>query len=60
VKLTVGGDDRVAIETNDGRTRVLRVFDFVEGPVLARTNPTVEQLAKVGEMLGRVDVSTWR
>ncbi|WP_228472813.1 phosphotransferase [Streptomyces cyaneochromogenes] len=57
VKLTVGGDDRVAIKTNDGRTRVLRVFDFVEGPVLARTNPTAEQLAKVGEMLGRVDVA---
>lgn len=57
VKLTVDGDDRVAIKTNDGRTRFLRVFDFVEGPVLARTNPTAEQLAQVGEMLGRVDVA---
>jgi len=34
VKLTFDGDDCVAIATNDGRTRVLRVFDFVEGPVL--------------------------
>jgi hydroxylysine kinase len=57
VKLTVGGDDRVVIRSNDGRTRVLRVFDFVEGPVLARTNPDAEQLARVGEMLGRVDVA---
>ncbi|OAH10114.1 phosphotransferase [Streptomyces jeddahensis] len=57
VKLAVDGDDHVAITTNDGRTRVLRVLDFVEGPVLARTNPTAEQLAKVGEMLGRVDVA---
>lgn len=57
VKLTVGGDDSVTIRLNDGRRRILRVFDFVEGPVLAQTSPDAEQLAKAGEMLGRVDVA---
>ncbi|MEU0724430.1 phosphotransferase [Streptomyces sp. NPDC006140] len=57
VRLTVGGDDSVAILLNDGRRRILRVFDFVAGPVLARTNPDAEQLAKAGEMLGRIDVA---
>jgi Ser/Thr protein kinase RdoA (MazF antagonist) len=55
VRLTAGGDDSVAIRLNDGRTRILRVFDFVAGPVLAQTTPDAEQLAKAGEMLGRVD-----
>jgi hydroxylysine kinase len=57
VRLTVDGRDNVVVETNDGSTRVLRVFNFVEGPVWAQTNPDEEQLAKVGEMLGRVDVA---
>ncbi|MEU0203432.1 MULTISPECIES: phosphotransferase [unclassified Streptomyces] len=57
VKLTVGGDDNVTIRLNDGRTRVLRVFDFVEGPVLAQTNPDRERLAEAGEMLGLIDVA---
>jgi len=57
VRLTVDGDDNLAIETDDGRPRVLRVFDFVNGAVLALTRPDAEQLAKVGEMLGRVDVA---
>jgi len=57
VKLTVAGSDSVVIETNDGRSRVLRVFDFVEGALWAQANPDGEQLAKVGEILGRVDVA---
>ena len=57
VRLTVDGRDHVVIEAHDGRTRVLRVFDFVEGSVWARTEPDGEQLAVVGEMLGRVDVA---
>lgn len=57
VRLTVDGSDHVAIETSDGRTRVLRVFDFVEGSVWAQTRPDDQQLAVVGEMLGRVDVA---
>jgi hydroxylysine kinase len=57
VRLTRDGDDNLAIETDDGRPRVLRVFDFVDGAVLAHTSPDAEQLAKVGEMLGRVDVA---
>ena len=57
VKLTVDGGDNVLIETSDGRTRVMRVFNFVEGAVWAQTNPDSEQLGKVGEMLGRVDVA---
>jgi Ser/Thr protein kinase RdoA (MazF antagonist) len=57
VRLTRDGDDNLAIETDDGRPRVLRVFDYVDGAVLAHTSPDAEQLAKVGEMLGRVDVA---
>ncbi|GAA2310985.1 phosphotransferase [Streptomyces hawaiiensis] len=55
VKLTADGEDSVAIRLNDGRTRILRVFEFVAGPVMAQTSPDDEQLAKAGEMLGRVD-----
>ena len=55
VRLTVDGDDNVPVTTHEGRTRVLRVFDFIEGAVLARTSAGLEQLAKVGQMLGRVD-----
>jgi Ser/Thr protein kinase RdoA (MazF antagonist) len=57
VKLTADGDDHVTIRLNDGRTRILRVFDFVEGQVLADANPDAERLAKAGEMLGLIDVA---
>jgi Ser/Thr protein kinase RdoA (MazF antagonist) len=57
VKETVEGSDNVPIETDDGGVRVLRVLDFVEGAVLARTNPDATQLAKAGQMLGRVDMA---
>ena len=57
VKLTLDGRDNVVIDAKDGRTRVLRVFTFVEGAVWAQTNPDGEQLSKIGEMLGRVDVA---
>ncbi|NUP73159.1 MAG: phosphotransferase [Sinomonas sp.] len=57
VRLTVDGCDNVVIDTNDGGSRILRVFTFVLGTVWAQTNPDGEQLAKVGEMLGRVDVA---
>ena len=57
VRLTVDGDDNLTIETDDGRPRFLRVFDFVDGAVLTHTTPDADQLAKVGEMLGRVDVA---
>lgn len=56
VMLTMDGRDHVVIE-NNGRPRVLRVFTFVEGAVWAQAVPDGEQLAKVGEMLGRVDVA---
>ncbi|MFI1508810.1 phosphotransferase [Streptomyces sp. NPDC020597] len=57
VKLTAGSDDHVTIRLNDGRTRILRVFDFVEGRVLADANPDAERLAGAGEMLGLIDVA---
>jgi Ser/Thr protein kinase RdoA (MazF antagonist) len=56
VKLTVDGSDNVVIE-NDDRLRILRVFNFVEGALWAQTNPDGEQLTKVGEILGRIDVA---
>jgi Ser/Thr protein kinase RdoA (MazF antagonist) len=60
VMLTADGHDNVVITTRDGATRVLRVFSFVEGAVLARTSAKSGQLAKVGEVLGRVDVALER
>lgn len=57
VQLTLDGHDNVLIVTDHGGHRVLRVFGFVEGTVWAETNPNAKQLAKVGEMLGRVDVA---
>lgn len=57
VRLTHDSSDHVVVATNDGGTRILRVFDFVEGSVWAQTRPNGEQLAAVGEMLGRVDVA---
>ena len=57
VRLSVEGRDHVLIEGRDGTTRVLRVFDFVAGTICAETNLAGAQLAKVGEMLGRVDVA---
>jgi hydroxylysine kinase len=56
VRLTVEGSDDVIVES-DGSPRVLRVFHFVEGAVWAHRNPDSRQLAKVGEILGRVDVA---
>jgi hydroxylysine kinase len=56
VRLTTDGRDHVVMK-NDGRPRVLRVFAFVQGAVWAQAVPDGEQLAKVGEMLGRVDVA---
>jgi Ser/Thr protein kinase RdoA (MazF antagonist) len=52
------GDDSLAVPTDEGRA--LRVFDFVDGPVLARTTPDAEQLAEVGAVLGRLDVALAR
>jgi Ser/Thr protein kinase RdoA (MazF antagonist) len=57
VVLTADGRDHAVIETDDGRRRVLRVFDFVEGAVWAQTSPDSEQLARLGDMLGRLDVA---
>ncbi len=57
VRLTGDGRDHVVIEAGDGRARVLRVFDFVEGTVWAQADVDGEQLAEVGAMLGRVDVA---
>ena len=57
VRLTLDGRDHVLIAAGDGRTRVLRLFGFVDGAVLAETTPDDEQLAEVGELLGRVDAA---
>lgn len=60
VKLTTDGRDNVVITTQEGGTRVLRVFSFVEGAVLARASADPDQLAKVGELLGSVDLALER
>lgn len=57
VALTVDGHDDAVIQTDDGSVRVLRVFDFVEGTVWAQAVPDGENLARIGAMLGRVDVA---
>ncbi|MER7897690.1 phosphotransferase [Streptomyces sp. NPDC096046] len=57
VKLTADGNDHVTLRLNDGKTRVLRVFDFVEGQALADVDPGAERLARAGEMLGLIDVA---
>lgn len=57
VKLTADGDDHVTIRLNDDRTRILRVFHFVEGQVLADAHPDAERLSQAGEMLGLIDVA---
>jgi len=56
VRLTVEGRDNVVVE-DDGTPRILRVFDYVEGALWAQADPDAEQLARVGETLGRVDVA---
>jgi len=60
VQLTVDGRDHVVIEAHHGTARVLRVFDFVAGTICAEAEPTGDQLAQVGAMLGRVDVALER
>ena len=60
VTLTVDGHDHVVVEAEGGPPRILRAFDFVEGAVWAEKSPDAEQLAKVGEMLGRIDVALER
>jgi len=57
VRLTIDGSDNVLVAADDGRPRVLRVFNFVDGALWAQADADGEQLGKVGEMLGRVDVA---
>ncbi|WP_346345444.1 phosphotransferase [Streptomyces sp. SID5643] len=57
VEKTIEGIDNVPVETKEDGIRVLRVLDFVEGAVLARTDPEPHQFAKAGHMLGQVDLA---
>jgi hydroxylysine kinase len=57
VKVTVDGADHVLLAARDGRPRVLRVLGYVDGEVLAQTTAEPDQLARAGEILGRVDVA---
>ena len=57
VRLTVEGADHVVLIREESGTRVLRVFDFVAGSVLAQTGADAAQLAKAGAVLGQVDVA---
>jgi len=57
VKLTLDGADHVRLAARDGGTRVLRVLAYVDGEVLAQTTAEPDQLARAGELLGRVDLA---
>lgn len=57
VKLTVDGADHVLLAARDGSTRVLRLLGYVDGEILAQTTAEPDQLARAGELLGRVDLA---
>lgn len=57
IKLTVDGRDNVALEMSGGRTRFLRIFNFIEGQLWVQTKPSTMQLSELGETLGRIDVA---
>lgn len=57
VRLTVDGRDHILAMMEDGRARVLRMLDFVEGALLADLEPDTTQLTTVGRILGQIDVA---
>lgn len=57
VKPTLDRMDSVPIDLGDGTCRTLSVFCFVEGLLWEQMDANVEQLARVGDMLGRVNIA---
>ncbi|MER9222953.1 phosphotransferase enzyme family protein [Mesorhizobium sp. M0644] len=57
IKPTLDRRDSVPIDLGDGTCRTLSVFCFVEGLLWEQMDADVEQLTKVGDMLGRVDIA---
>ncbi|MER9883184.1 phosphotransferase enzyme family protein [Mesorhizobium sp. M0118] len=57
IKPTLERRDSVPIDLGDGTCRTLSVFCFVEGLLWEQMDADVEQLTKVGDMLGRVNIA---
>ncbi|MEI9401947.1 phosphotransferase enzyme family protein [Mesorhizobium argentiipisi] len=57
IKPTLDQRDSVPIDLGDGTYRTLSVFCFVEGQLWEQMDANVEQLTKVGDMLGRTNVA---
>ncbi|MER9826708.1 phosphotransferase enzyme family protein [Mesorhizobium sp. M0115] len=55
IKSTIDRRDSVPIALGDGTCRILSVFCFVEGLLWEQMDANVEQLTKLGDMLGRVN-----
>jgi len=51
----VHGQTESTVVDDDGNERILRVLSYLEGSLLAAAQPTSEQFAGVGAMLGRLD-----
>ncbi|MBT1160226.1 phosphotransferase enzyme family protein [Aminobacter anthyllidis] len=57
IKPTLERRDSVPVDLGDGTCRTLSVFCFVEGLLWEQMDANVEQLTKVGDMLGRVNIA---
>ncbi|MER9863128.1 phosphotransferase enzyme family protein [Mesorhizobium sp. M0185] len=57
IKSTVDRRDSVPIDLGDGTCRTLSVFCFVEGLLWEQMDANVEQLTKVGDILGQVNIA---
>ncbi|ESX81724.1 hypothetical protein X756_31380 [Mesorhizobium sp. LSHC412B00] len=57
IKSALDRRDCVPIDVGDGTCRTLSVFCFVEGLLWDQLDANVEQLTKVGDMLGRVSIA---
>ncbi|WP_032918500.1 phosphotransferase enzyme family protein [Mesorhizobium erdmanii] len=57
IKPTLDQRDSVPIDLGDGTCRTLSVFCFVKGLLWEQMDANIEQLTKVGHILGRVNVA---
>ncbi len=57
IKPTLHRRDSVPVDLGDGTCRTLSAFCFVEGLLWEQMDANIEQLTKVGDMLGRVNIA---